>query len=125
MKDLAFKELIGFGELKITDTNSYLIMFSINAGSEVFAGHFPNQPIMPGVIMIEIIKRAAEIAVNSKIEMVSASNFKFLKMLNPNEHKSAALYFTLTDINDSWKVKAQLKIKGEIYFKADAIYKPF
>jgi len=124
MKDSAFTELIVFGTLESIDKGSYLLPFLINKESHIFEGHFPNQPIMPGVVMIEIIKRATELTVNAKIEMVSAGNFKFLKMLDPNEHKNAVLHFILTEMDDSWKVKAWLKIENEIYFKADANYKP-
>jgi len=123
MRDDVFKNLIKFGVLRVVDTYSYELPFFINADSEVFIGHFPKQPIMPGVVMVEIIKRATEIAVDNKVDMVSASNFKFLKMVEPNEHKEAVLHFTIKNKDDTWRVKAQLKINNAIYFKSDAIYK--
>ncbi len=124
MKDNVFNDLITFGSINKVETNNYLLPFVINAKSKIFKGHFPAQPIMPGVVMIELVKRAAEIVVNTKIDMISATNFKFLKMLIPYEHKEALLYFSVFKKENCWKVKAKISINNVIYFKSDATFKP-
>lgn len=122
MKDSVFNNLISFGKLSLLASNNYLVPITINAESEVFKGHFPNQPVMPGVVQMELVKRAIELALELKIEMVAASNVKFLKMLIPQQHSEAELYFTIASTANLYKVKAQLKINNEIYFKSDASY---
>lgn len=123
MKDQAFNDLIQFDGLQKLDEGQFNLPFSINKESSVFDGHFPDQAILPGVVMIEMTKRAAEIALEKELSLVSAGNFKFLKMVDPNLIKNADLGFSITIKDDGWRVKAQIKFEDEIYFKADAFYR--
>ena len=116
-----FNNLIEFGPLDQNDSG-YILPFAINKESQVFEGHFPNQPILPGVVMIELVQRAAELVVGEELAMKSAGNFKFLKMIDPVKLPSANLNFTITEKEDGWRVKAQIKNKEDIYFKADGFY---
>lgn len=116
-----FNNLIEFGSLD-QDDSGYTLPFAINKESQVFEGHFPNQPILPGVVMIELVQRAAELVVGEELAMKSAGNFKFLKMIDPVKLPSANLNFTITEKEDGWRVKAQIKNKEDIYFKADGFY---
>ena len=100
----------------------YSLPFSINKESEVFEGHFPNQPILPGVVMIELVQRAVEEVLALKLEVKSAGNFKFLKMIDPVVVPSASLIFSIIVKEDSWRVKAQIKNNDDTYFKADVLY---
>ena len=59
-----------------------------------FAGHFPEQPVMPGVIMIEALAQAAillyaalkpEIAAKKPIYYLGKVEAKFLKVVQPGD----------------------------------------
>jgi len=123
MNNQTFKDLVQFGVLENRTGSSWRISFALNENSNVFKGHFPNQPILPGVIMIEITKRAAQLALEAELILVSAGNFKFLKMVDPSVISNAVLGFEVIEKEDAWRVKAQIKANEEIYFKADALYK--
>ncbi len=123
MNDQIFNSLIRFEVLEKLEGELYNLPFTINNDSKIFDGHFPNQPILPGVVMIELTKRAVEISLAKKLKLDSAGNFKFLKMIDPNVIKVAAISFKIITKNDGWSVKAQIKYKDEICFKADAFYK--
>ena len=123
MNNRYFSDLIQFDGLQKLEDDQYNLPFSINRESKVFDGHFPNQPILPGVVMIEMTKRALEMALGAELILESAGNFKFLKLVDPNVMKNAVLDFTIAIKEDAWRVKAQLIFLNEIYFKADAIYK--
>jgi 3-hydroxyacyl-[acyl-carrier-protein] dehydratase len=122
MNNKAFSELILFDELERADSDAFKLKFSINRASHVFDGHFPNQPILPGVVMVEMTKRASELALKKKLNLQTAGNFKFLKMVSPDEITHAEFVFTLTEKEGAWRIKAQLVFEDEIYYKADAIY---
>jgi len=122
MKKEAFSKIIQLGQLETLAIGDYKLSFSILKTSEVFKGHFPQQPILPGVIMIELTKRAAELAIVKKLKLVSAGNFKFLKMVDPNLIETADMQLTVADIERGWRVKAEIIFHDQIYFKADACY---
>jgi len=121
MDEQIFNQLIEFGELNQEDS-TYNLPFSVLRSSQVFEGHFPNQPILPGVAMIELVQRATELVLKQKLELKSAGNFKFLMMIDPDKVPKANLIFSIVPKEDGWRVKAQIKHNENIYFKADAFY---
>jgi len=122
MNNGAFNKIIQLGQLETVDNGGFKLSFSILKTSEIFKGHFPQQPILPGVIMIELTMRAAESAIGNKLRLVAAGNFKFLKMVDPSLIETAEMQLTVSVIERGWRVKAEIIFQGEIYFKADASY---
>ena len=81
-----------------------------------FKGHFPNMPIVPGVILIESMAQTAGIVVSKKYEnykdksvlFMSVSKAKFRKPVYPNEKISFHVKF----LNS---VKSVYKFSGEAF----------
>ena len=81
-----------------------------------FTGHFPNKPIVPGVILIEALAQTAGVVVSHNFDnlkdksvlFMSISKAKFRKPVLPNENIS----LNVECIN---KVKSVYKFKGEAY----------
>ena len=81
-----------------------------------FKGHFPNMPIVPGVILIESMAQTAGIVVSKKYEnykdksvlFMSVSKAKFRKPVFPNEKISFHVKF----LNN---VKSVYKFSGEAF----------
>lgn len=46
-------------EIKIAE-ESILSIVSVDAGHKIFEGHFPGQPVLPGVCQIQLIKELLE-----------------------------------------------------------------
>lgn len=69
--------------LENTADNKYLAVILINEEHDVFKGHFPDNPIMPGVCMMQIIKELTEQISGSSLFMQSLSNVKFMALINP------------------------------------------
>lgn len=49
------------------DENNWVGIKNVTMNEEFFNGHFPNHPIMPGVLQLEAMKQLAELAVREKI----------------------------------------------------------
>ena len=54
-----------------------------NAGSEVFKGHFPEFPVVPGVCLLEIVKELISSSYKSKILIKAVAGIKYLSVINP------------------------------------------
>jgi len=60
----------------------------------VFSGHFPGNPILPGVCTVQIIKEILEKALEGSLLLTSAGMIKYLGFVNPL--KAPELSFDLT-----------------------------
>lgn len=58
-------------------------MVTLNAGHKIFEGHFPGQPVLPGVCMLQMIKEILESVTGSALQLSSSDHIKFLSMIDP------------------------------------------
>lgn len=98
-------------------------LLSINAGHQIFAGHFPGQPVVPGVCMMQMIQEILETVLNKKITLAGAENLKFLALIDPSETNliNAEIKYSLTD-DGKVKVTAALVNETVTYFKMNGLY---
>lgn len=55
----------------------------INSDCEIFKGHFPGQPVLPGVCTLEIIKDCVANIRGNKVILSGISQCKFTGMVDP------------------------------------------
>jgi 3-hydroxyacyl-[acyl-carrier-protein] dehydratase len=91
--------------------NKHLVQIHINAEHEVFKGHFPGNPIMPGVCMMQIIKELTEQISESSLFMQSLSNVKFMALINPFNTPELRL-----ELDISMEDADLVKVKNVTYF---------
>jgi 3-hydroxyacyl-[acyl-carrier-protein] dehydratase len=51
----------------------------------IFQGHFPGQPVVPGVCMMQIIKELLEKALGVQTRLAYADHAKFLSLIDPQK----------------------------------------
>ena len=71
----------------------------------IFKGHFPGNPVMPGVCMIQIIKELTEKAVGKELFLAQSSNIKFMAIINPEKNDVLTLNLQLAKSENEVKVK--------------------
>ncbi len=59
------------------------VNISFNPAHEVFRGHFPGNPVVPGVIQIQIIKDILESHFNRRLFLAYSRTIKYLNMISP------------------------------------------
>ena len=69
---------------------------SFPAAHPVFAGHFPNHPIVPGVMLLDWVQTAIEASLGQAVTGLLEA--KFLSPATPNERLELALESTVTAI---------------------------
>lgn len=67
----------------INENNTVTATITINASHKIFEGHFPQQPVLPGVCQLQIVKELVERALNKKVILSEAGVCKFLQMIDP------------------------------------------
>ncbi|MFB9078157.1 3-hydroxyacyl-ACP dehydratase [Flavobacterium procerum] len=110
-------------EEKTSDTK-YNFRILVNAKHEVFNGHFPGNPIMPGVCMIQIIKELTESVTKSSLFIQTLTNVKFMALINPNVTPELVLELDITTTEDDLvKVKNTTYFNETIALKLSNVYK--
>lgn len=87
------------------------IMF--NAAHAIFKGHFPGQPVVPGVCMMQIVKEVLENAMNKKIRITQAAQVKFLQLITPDS--SPVIHIEWKVAEDALLVNAQFKTEKDVF----------
>ena len=109
---------------EVVKENSYSFNIAINSKHQIFEGHFPDNPIMPGVCMMQITKDIVEDITNSKLFMKKCSNVKFMAIINPEINKNLNLKIDISkDENGDIKVKNSTKFDDTVALKLSAVYK--
>jgi 3-hydroxyacyl-[acyl-carrier-protein] dehydratase len=65
------------------DTGLIKAKVIINAEHPLFKGHFPGQPVTPGVVLIEIIRQILSETLNKKLMLHAAKDIKFTAVVIP------------------------------------------
>ena len=103
--------------------NSYSFDIAINSKHTIFEGHFPDNPIMPGVCMMQITKDIVEELTSSKLFMKKCSNVKFMAIINPEINKNLNLKIDVSYTDDGEiKIKNVTKFDETIALKLSAVY---
>lgn len=90
----------------------FTVTIKINPEHSIFEGHFPGQPIVPGVTYIEMIKEIIELVLKKKLLLQEASNIKFLAITNPLQNPKLDFSFKLI-LKEANLLSAKLLITSE------------
>ncbi len=95
----------------------------LNAGHKIYEGHFPGQPVTPGVCMLQMIKEIIETVLHRETRLVRANEMKFLLMIIPGENNiiNAQIKYTI-DENEGIHVVATLLKDNATYFKFKGLF---
>jgi 3-hydroxyacyl-[acyl-carrier-protein] dehydratase len=96
-----------------------------NANHPLFTGHFPGNPVVPGVVQVQIIKELAEMHAGRKLLLRHAKNIKFLSIISPvaNPNAEVNLHFGLMEAND-YPVQASIRAGETVFMKFSGIFRP-
>jgi len=107
----------------IVDTNTIHVTINLNKNHDVFNGHFPGNPVTPGVCMVQTIKEITQDYVNSPLFLQNISNIKFTALINPNVNAELILELSIIEENDTVKIKNITKFTdGTVALKCNGTF---
>jgi 3-hydroxyacyl-[acyl-carrier-protein] dehydratase len=80
-------------EVEIIDGNGsmdnpvgkFTFTIKLNPGHPIYKGHFPGNPVVPGVCQIQMIKELTSLILKKNLVIYKSDNIKFLAMIIPTE----------------------------------------
>ena len=95
----------------------------INAAHPIFQGHFPGNPVTPGVVQLEMVKELLSSHLGKEIQLVKLLNAKYLAVLNPIHDAVFAVQMTLKLQEDNTlRVSGQFANPTTVFMKFSGIY---
>jgi 3-hydroxyacyl-[acyl-carrier-protein] dehydratase len=95
----------------------------VNDASEILAGHFPGQPVVPGACILQLVKDVLETALNSKLRLKTAQQMKFMNMVIPGDDQRLRLSISYGNLDEgSFAVQAALDNNETVCFKFQGIF---
>ena len=108
---MLLKDFYKIISLENSADSKYEAVILINEEHDIFQGHFPGNPIMPGVCMMQVIKELTEQITESSLFMQSSSNVKFMALINPFQTPELRLDLDITITEENL-----VKVKNVSYF---------
>ncbi len=102
----------------------FITEVKINKDHDLYRGHFPDRPVTPGVILMQLFKEEAERRSNKKLQLATAANVKFMAVVDPNICEKLILQSSIVSENGILKLKGIAKQNDTISLKISATYKP-
>jgi len=98
-------------------------VLTINPDHEIFRGHFPGQPVVPGVCMMQIVKELLETATSRVLRLHTGLDLKFLSVIDPGVNNTIHAHTDFTvlasgDIN----VTARIFYNDTTFFKFKGVF---
>jgi 3-hydroxyacyl-[acyl-carrier-protein] dehydratase len=105
-----------------TTDGGIAVQMSFNPAHAIFGGHFPGQPVVPGVCLMQIAKEVLENAVAKQLQLKKADHLKFVMPIIPVNGEVLELKVKYLLIEESlYKVTATLS-KDSVYFKFQGVF---
>ncbi|MGI9552102.1 MAG: 3-hydroxyacyl-ACP dehydratase [Aurantibacter sp.] len=96
---------------------------SLNKDHEIFEGHFPGNPVMPGVCMIQMVKELTERATEKSLFLSNCSNIKFMAIIDPEKNQLLTLKINYKEEDGTIKVKNTTSFEDTLALKLNASFK--
>lgn len=121
---MLIKDFYTLQAVNVMDANIIHANIKLNKDHEVFNGHFPGNPVTPGVCMIQTIKEIIETQVKQSLFLQYISNVKFTALINPNINPELILEISIIEENNySYKIKNITKFTdGTIALKCNGTF---
>jgi 3-hydroxyacyl-[acyl-carrier-protein] dehydratase len=79
----------------IEQSDKYIVSIELNPKHEIYNGHFPGNPIAPGVCLTQMVKETVEFITKKNLTMATGDNIKFMAILNPEVNPEITMTLSL------------------------------
>lgn len=103
--------------------NTITATVEIDPAHSIFEGHFPGQPVVPGVCMMQMVKEITEQHLGKATNLLKADQIKFLTVLIPGESGPLRMDLKYNTREDgATGIDAQLLNDITVFFKFKGLF---
>jgi 3-hydroxyacyl-[acyl-carrier-protein] dehydratase len=122
---MLLKNFYTLAELDNNDKENVMAIVDLNKNHEVYKGHFPGNPVVPGVCLTQLIKEVMEKSEGKDLSLVYADNIKFMAIVNPevNSRLQIDLKVKYDQEQNLIKVNSVTHFNDQVFYKFKGNFK--
>ena len=122
---MLLKDFYTIKEIEPSDKENIKAVIELNKIHEIYKGHFPGNPVVPGVCLTQLIKEVLENIEAKELMLVYADHIKFLAVVNPeiNNILQIDLKIKHDDEQNIIKVNSVTHYNDKIFYKFKGNFK--
>ncbi len=97
---------------------------SLHANHQIYNGHFPNEPIVPGVCLVEMVRGILSGHLAKSLYFRSADQIKFMSIVDPRQTDQLIFKLSLEEEDGEYKVHNEAVSGQTTYFKMKGSFCP-
>lgn len=109
-------------QIEETSSTSLIAQVSIDPKHEVYKGHFPEQPVTPGVILVEMARNILSIHTKKELMLSSAKELKFMSPIIPTENTEITIHINFEVVENDYKVSCVFLAGNKTFTKLKGIF---
>lgn len=116
--------------LEMVEGKSIVALKNVTINENFFVGHFPNRPVMPGVLIVEALAQAAGILAYKSTNtspsdgvlylFAGIDNARFRRVVEPGDQLRLEVK-VLRAKRDMWKLEGNALVNGELACSAELL----
>lgn len=83
-----------------TGETAWTVNVELNPHHAIYQGHFPGNPVLPGVCTLQIIKECLEKLMGSTLQYAQVNSCKYLAVVNPTVAPRLQLNLAVKPLDD-------------------------
>ncbi len=115
------KDLFYIESLNKESESTLTAIACMDGNNPVFTGHFPGRPILPGVCSLFLVRQCMEHILGKALNYNQIDFCKFPGMADPANPEKIYLRIYWEHVNDSIKIKAEMKHGSLTVLKLQAL----
>lgn len=80
---------------------AWTVNVELNPNHGVYQGHFPGNPVLPGVCTMQIIKECLEELTGNTLQYSQVNSCKYLSVINPSINPRLQLNLNIKELEDN------------------------
>ena len=104
-----------------TEKSTFSAEITFNPAHPLFEGHFPGQPIVPGVVLVEVAAAVISQLTGHELIVKEASVIKFIQVVDPQVHPLLLLEGSVIESEDNYKADMVYSSEGMVFAKLKGI----
>lgn len=105
------------------ENNFFKAILELNTVHPIFDGHFPDQPVVPGACLLQMVKEITQTIMGSELQLIKAHQLKFISLIDPSKNPILEMVLThSTTKNGEVVVSATLAKDTVACFKFSGLF---